>query len=204
MLNNVSRTLMARIAASAAALAVVAGITGAGISGASAAPLSATSVSTVSVVATPAPAAAAPISKRKAPHVSRAERMKARVASERASLVRLAKRQVGKSYVAGAAGPSAFDCSGLTQWLYRKVTGKNLAHYSYDQYRVSHKVHASKAEPGDLVFYFQGGTHHVGIYIGRGLMVHAANPETDVKISPILGTSWTNDNFTAVGRILPA
>ena len=49
------------------------------------------------------------------------------------------------------------------------------------------KLPLSQAQPGDLVFYFGGNVHHVGMYIGNGKMVHAANPRRGVIITPVLG-----------------
>ncbi len=114
--------------------------------------------------------------------------------------VRYALSQVGDRYVAAAAGPSAFDCSGLTMMAWRQA-GISLPHYSYSQYRRVRKIPLSQAQPGDLVFYFGGSVHHVGIYIGNGKMVHAANPRNGVLVSNILGP-WYNKYFTGIGRVV--
>jgi cell wall-associated NlpC family hydrolase len=114
--------------------------------------------------------------------------------------VRYALSQVGDRYVAAASGPSAFDCSGLTMMAWRQA-GISLPHYSYSQYRRVRKIPLSQAQPGDLVFYFGGSVHHVGIYIGNGKMVHAANPRSGVLVSNILGP-WYNKYFTGIGRVV--
>jgi cell wall-associated NlpC family hydrolase len=62
-------------------------------------------------------------------------------------------------------------------------------------------VPVSEIQPGDLVFYFGGGAHHVGMYIGGGKMVHAANPTDDVEISDFLGP-WYRERFSGVGRVI--
>ena len=103
-----------------------------------------------------------------------------------AKAVMYALSQVGDRYVAAAAGPNSFDCSGLTMTAWRQA-GVSLPHYSRSQYSVTRRVPLSQAQPGDLVFYFGRGTHHVGMYIGSGKMVHAANPRTGVVVSNILG-----------------
>lgn len=119
--------------------------------------------------------------------------------SRAARAVRYALAQVGDRYVTAATGPSAFDCSGLVLAAWRQA-GISLPHYSYAQYQRSRKIPLSQAQPGDLVFYFGGGVHHVGMYIGNGKMVHAANPGAGVTVTPVLG-SWYNRYFTGVGRV---
>ena len=91
--------------------------------------------------------------------------------------------QVGKSYVYGAAGPSAFDCSGLTMMAWRQA-GVSLPHSSSAQYGGGTKVSTSALQPGDLVYYYSP-ISHVGIYIGNGQIVHAANPSTGVQVTGV-------------------
>jgi cell wall-associated NlpC family hydrolase len=117
-----------------------------------------------------------------------------------ATAVRYALAQVGDRYVAATAGPNTFDCSGLTMTAWRQA-GISLPHYSYSQYSKSRKIPLSQAQPGDLIFYFGGSVHHVGMYIGNGKMVHAANPDEGVVITDVLGP-WYNRYFTGVGRVL--
>ena len=117
-----------------------------------------------------------------------------------ARAVRYALSQVGDRYVAAQAGPNSFDCSGLTMAAWRQA-GISLPHYSYAQYSKVRKIPLSQAQPGDLVFYFGGNVHHVGMYIGGGKMVHAANPRSGVIITPVLGP-WYNRYFTGVGRVV--
>ncbi|WP_426244134.1 NlpC/P60 family protein [Nocardioides sp. LHG3406-4] len=103
-------------------------------------------------------------------------------ASGRASAaVAYAMAQVGDSYVYGAAGPSAFDCSGLTMMAWAQA-GVGLPHSSSAQYGSGPHVAASDLQPGDLVFYYSP-ISHVGMYIGNGLIVHAANPGTGVAVA---------------------
>jgi len=117
-----------------------------------------------------------------------------------AKAVSYALSQVGDRYVAAAAGPNSFDCSGLTMTAWRQA-GVSLPHYSRSQYSVTRRVPLSQAQPGDLVFYFGRGTHHVGMYIGNGKMVHAANPRTGVVVSNILGP-WYSSRFSGIGRVV--
>ncbi len=117
-----------------------------------------------------------------------------------ARVVQYALAQVGDRYVAAASGPSSFDCSGLTLSAWRQA-GVSLPHYSRSQYSTTRRVPLSQAQPGDLVFYFGSGAHHVGLYIGNGKMVHAANPSSGVLISSVMGP-WYNSRFSGIGRVI--
>ena len=127
----------------------------------------------------------------------------AKVQLVRAEVVSFAKAQIGDRYVAGAAGPNRFDCSGLTKYVFQKVTGTSLPHQSHAQYAKVKKISFKDARPGDLVFFFRNGAHHVGIYIGGKRMVDAAGYGSGVRISPITG-SWWSATYSGMGRILPA
>lgn len=117
-----------------------------------------------------------------------------------ARVLRYALSQVGDRYVAAASGPSAFDCSGLTMSAWRQA-GISLPHYSRSQYSVTRRIPLSQARPGDLVFYFGSGAHHVGLYIGGGKMVHAANPRSGVLVTNVLGP-WYSSRFSGIGRVV--
>jgi cell wall-associated NlpC family hydrolase len=125
------------------------------------------------------------------------------VAQVRTRIVQVARKQLGDRYSAGSSGPHAFDCSGFTRYVYKVATGKELPHHSRAQYANVKKVSRKNARPGDLVFFFGGGAHHVGIYIGNGKMVDAAGYGKGVRVSPISG-SWWSRTYTGMGRLLPA
>ena len=119
-----------------------------------------------------------------------APRFPAVAASGRAAAaVAYAKAQVGKPYVYGAAGPNAYDCSGLTMASWARA-GVGLPHSSSAQYGSGPHVSASQLQPGDLVFYYQP-ISHVGMYIGGGMIVHAANPSSGVTISGLYSMPYT-------------
>lgn len=124
-------------------------------------------------------------------------------AAVRQKIVSVARAQLGDTYSAGGQGPNRFDCSGLTKYVYKQVTGKNLPHQSHSQYAVVKKIKKKDAKPGDLVFFFGGGAHHVGIYIGHGKMIDAVGYGSGVRVSPISG-DWWGATYTGMGRILPA
>ena len=83
----------------------------------------------------------------------------------------------------GATGPSSFDCSGLMLAAYKQV-GISLPRTSQAQISAGTSVSKGDLQPGDLVFYYSGITH-VGMYIGNGKIVHAANPRSGVVTAPV-------------------
>jgi cell wall-associated NlpC family hydrolase len=119
--------------------------------------------------------------------------------SDRARIaVAYALSKVGNSYVAGGAGPSVFDCSGLTMAAWRQA-GVSLPHYSKAQYGSTRRVSRGELRPGDLLFYFGSGAHHVSMYLGGGMMVHAANPSDDVEVTAAWGP-WYGERYSGAGR----
>jgi len=97
--------------------------------------------------------------------------------------VSYAMSQVGDAYVYGASGPSAYDCSGLTMMAWAQA-GVSLPHSSSGQMGSGTPVSQSQLQPGDLVFYYSP-VSHVGMYIGNGMIVHAANPGDGVTTAPV-------------------
>ncbi len=93
-----------------------------------------------------------------------------------------ARRQVGKPYVFGAAGPAAYDCSGLTMWAFAHA-GVSLPHNAAAQYGFGRHVSLGELLPGDLVFFGgAGGIDHEGIYVGGGAMIDAPHSGTTVGL----------------------
>jgi cell wall-associated NlpC family hydrolase len=105
-----------------------------------------------------------------------------------AAAVNYAMAQVGDSYVYGAAGPDAFDCSGLTMMAWAQA-GVGLPHSSSAQMGSGPRVSSSDLQPGDLVFYYSP-VSHVGLYIGNGLIVNAENPSAGVKITGVFSMPY--------------
>jgi peptidoglycan DL-endopeptidase CwlO len=97
--------------------------------------------------------------------------------------LRFALTRRGYPYVWGAAGPYAFDCSGLVVWAYAKI-GISLLHYTGDLWNEGEHISRSELQPGDLVFFF-ADLGHVGIYLGNGLMVDAPTFGQPVQVQPV-------------------
>jgi cell wall-associated NlpC family hydrolase len=117
--------------------------------------------------------------------------------------VTFALKQLGKNYVWATEGPNTYDCSGLVLASYRSV-GVNMPRVSRDQYWAGQRVAVQSLLPGDLLFFSTDRAdprqiHHVAMYIGGGMMVHAPGYGQKVKISPI----WWSEFFGAT-RMVPA
>lgn len=90
----------------------------------------------------------------------------------------------GAPYVYGATGPSSFDCSGFTSYVFRHF-GISLGRTTYEQRYAGTSVSWGNLQPGDLVL--TNGYGHVGIYVGNGQMIHAPRTGDVVKVGPIYG-----------------
>jgi cell wall-associated NlpC family hydrolase len=106
--------------------------------------------------------------------------------------VLLAAAQRGKPYRWGAAGPNSFDCSGLVQYVYKRL-GVALPRTTYAQYAAAVHIPRSQLRPGDLIFV--DGLGHVGIYAGFGFIWHAPHTGDRVRLSLI----W--DRHYVVARV---
>ena len=112
--------------------------------------------------------------------VERTQTPRAPTLGERA--VEIAAGELGAPYVYGGSSPSGFDCSGLVAWVYGKL-GVSLPHNAAAQYSYGTPVDRSDLRPGDLVFFH--GLGHVGLYIGRGRMIHAPQSGRSVEIQAL-------------------
>jgi cell wall-associated NlpC family hydrolase len=99
------------------------------------------------------------------------------------AVVAYGRSQLGDPYVFGGDGPGGYDCSGLTKAAYARI-GVDLPHKAAGQARRGVVVPRSRARPGDLVVW---GSHHVGIYVGAGRVLHAPRPGKTVRVVPIWG-----------------
>jgi cell wall-associated NlpC family hydrolase/SH3-like domain-containing protein len=119
------------------------------------------------------------------------------------AVVSLAYAKLGSPYVWGAEGPSSFDCSGLTSYVFRNAAGVSLPRTSGAQYGVGTSVSKANLQAGDLVFFATGGggISHVGIYVGGGNMIHAPQSGDVVKVSNINSSYWQNA-YVGAKRVL--
>jgi len=115
------------------------------------------------------------------------------------SVIKYALSQVGRPYSFSARPPTSWDCSKLTTAAWRQA-GVGLTPLSYTQWDQTKRVPVSQIRPGDLVFYFGRGAHHVALYIGNGKMVSASNPRDGVEIIHFL-SPWYRERFSGVGRV---
>jgi cell wall-associated NlpC family hydrolase len=113
-----------------------------------------------------------------------------------ARVMNVAAAQAGDRYQYGASGPNAFDCSGLTSFVYRVAAGKSLPHSSSAQAGVTQRISRAAARPGDLVFFHSGsGIYHVAIFAGGNSIIHASKPGVPVGRAQI----WTS--AVSFGRV---
>jgi hypothetical protein len=111
-----------------------------------------------------------------------------------------AARQLGKKYVFGSAGPNTFDCSGLTQWVF-KQQGVSLPHHAADQAKMGVAVDKHQIQAGDMVFsnWGDGANSHVGIATGPHTIINAPHTGAVVRYQE-LSASYLS-HVTAVRRI---
>lgn len=106
-------------------------------------------------------------------------------AKERATAARNALRKVRAPYQWGATGPRAFDCSGLVAWAYQRAGSPLKGRTSQQQHRGGVRIRRSSLKRGDLVYTWDRGLGHVGIYVGRGRYVHAPGTGRRVQVAPV-------------------
>ena len=117
-----------------------------------------------------------------------------------------AKSFLGVPYVWGATGPSKFDCSGFTQWVYREA-GINIPRVSRDQARVGEFITYDNLKRGDMVFFDTkkkrtGKVSHVGIYLGNNNFIHASSAGKSVVIYNFNEKTFYKKRFLWGRRVL--
>jgi peptidoglycan DL-endopeptidase CwlO len=147
----------------------------------------------VLAAACPGPAAAAPTDAGEGP-------IAAAPAPATHAAVSAALSKVGASYASGAAGPDAFDCSGLTMWALARA---DIAapHSSYAQYAMGRAVARSDIQRGDLVFFdsFGAGASHVGLATSATTAVSATNH--GVMTHPIFDDPYWGGHYVGARRL---
>ncbi len=145
------------------------------------------------------PAAAAPPEER--PYPDREGRLAAPAPSVGERAARIALGAVGIPYRWGGESPaSGFDCSGLVRWVYGRL-GVELPHSSYALYAEGRRVSKGRMEPGDVLFF--EGLGHVGLYLGRGRMVHAPQSGRLVEVVRLARSNYGR-RLIGARRFVPA
>ena len=102
-----------------------------------------------------------------------------------------AKRHVGALYKFGAAGPTRFDCSGFTKYVYKKAAGKSLPHKANSQQHYGKAVSKGAKQVGDLIIFRSGSYgYHAGIYAGSGYMYDSPHTGARVGKHKIYGSNY--------------
>ncbi|GAA2815466.1 hypothetical protein GCM10020219_104990 [Nonomuraea dietziae] len=159
-------------------------------------PIEASAAKTAAVKIDVARTSAAKASAGKARVVSKSQAKAARQKLRAAKAVGVAKKQLGDPYRYGGTGPGSFDCSGLVQYAWSKA-GIRIPRVTHSQYaRIKKKVSWRSLKPGDLMFF--RGKGHVGMYVGKGRMIHSPSSGKTVRIEKISG--WRKSSFAGAVR----
>lgn len=119
-------------------------------------------------------------------------------------VVAYAKGFLGCRYISGGTSPNGFDCSGFTQYVFSHF-GYSIARVASAQNSNGTAVDRSNLQPGDIVVFLDYGKSrigHVGIYIGDGNFIHAANPSRGVVIDNLNSNSYYNQRYVSARRIV--
>lgn len=118
-------------------------------------------------------------------HVSAPAKPKPSTQSEKA--VDFAHSRIGTPYMYGGTTDAGYDCSGFVQAAYRSA-GVNIPRTTYDQANYGRSVSRAELQPGDLIFYGNGGpstSYHAAMYIGNGQVIHSPQAGDSVKKAPM-------------------
>jgi cell wall-associated NlpC family hydrolase len=110
-----------------------------------------------------------------------------------AEVANLAQGYVGSRYRWGGTSPAGFDCTGFVQYVYGQF-GVSLPHNEAGQFASGARIGANELEPGDLLVFantYRRGLSHVGIYVGDGQFVHAADERHGVTLSNLWDGYWS-------------
>ena len=120
-------------------------------------------------------------------------------------VISYAKKLLGKPYVWGAEGPSSFDCSGFTYYVFKNAANINLPRVPIDQSNYGTYVKKSDLREGDLIFFDTSGENdgnvsHVGIYLGNNQFIHCSSSKGQVVISEM--SSYYTKAYVNARRVL--
>lgn len=118
-------------------------------------------------------------------------------------IVAFAKQYLGYRYVYGGTTPNGgFDCSGFVYYVFNSC-GYNISRSLYSQANTGTAVSKSELQPGDIIFFnntSNGALGHVGIYIGNGMMIHAANSKRGV-VTDTINSGYYNTYYYSARRV---
>jgi cell wall-associated NlpC family hydrolase len=120
-----------------------------------------------------------------------------------AQVANLAEQYVGTPYRWGGSSPAGFDCTGFVMWVYSQF-GVDLPHNEAGQLASGASVPADDLQPGDVLVFantYRRGLSHVGIYVGNGQFVHAADERHGVTVSNLWDGYW-GPRFVAASRAI--
>ena len=126
--------------------------------------------------------------------------------SKEDEILETAKEFLGVKYIWAANGPSAFDCSGFTKYVFKK-NGIMLPRHSSSQATIGKKINFSELQKGDLVFFdttkkFTKKVNHVGIFIGHNKFIHASSGAKKVMITSFSKKKFYKNKFLYARRVI--
>lgn len=121
-------------------------------------------------------------------------------------ILQTARKFLGVKYIWAANGPSAFDCSGFTKYVFKK-SGISLPRYSGHQANIGEKIKFSEMMKGDLVFFdtgkkFKNRVNHVGIFMGNDKFIHASSGGKKVMITSFSKKKFYRNKFLYARRVI--
>ncbi len=119
--------------------------------------------------------------------------------------VRVAQRYMGTPYVWGGESARGFDCSGFIMRVMRDLGYRALPHSAAEQFRYGLPIAKPLLKAGDVVFFantYKPGVSHVGIYLGRGRFIHAANSKVGTIVSGLNEPKWV-EHYAGARRLIP-
>ena len=118
--------------------------------------------------------------------------------------VRVAQRYLGTPYVWGGESARGFDCSGFIMRVMRDLGYKALPHSAAEQFNYGKPIAKNLLQPGDIVFFantYKPGISHVGIYLGGGRFIHAANSQVGTIVSNLNSAKWV-EHYAGARRLM--
>jgi len=118
-------------------------------------------------------------------------------------IIDTAAKYLGTPYAYGGSSPAGFDCSGFTQYIFKQY-GISLNRTAASQYQNGVAVSMANLQPGDLVFFNCGGSgiNHVGIYAGKGEIIHSSSPRSGGVIYSSITSGYYANTYIGARRVI--